>query len=186
MKSSLIYTTFFYFVCLAQGGEDECPVPPLEKTCQEYRHSLTPQQEQWLMEEYGLFREELILTQAPSLTDIWGYQMNWTVFEDGWYPLRRYRVLANELLLREFIRIHKADRKNMTVKGFEVRDIPEDLHKLIKENRDIPNMVPEDCDWTAMVINCKNRFEEGMITNDNTFLIPLKQDNITTVIKSIR
>lgn len=118
--------------------------------------------------------EEQRVYNQDVFIDAWGFQLNWTKPEEGWYQERKdaYFYLARTGRLKTL------GIKKFTTKGYKIVDIPNALYKVILEQREIDKMYAEDCKNIFHLINCKKIINGQTIYANNSFYIPFINEQV--------
>ena len=123
-------------------------------------------------------KEEFVIENNDTFTDIWGYTLNWTNVREGWYKLRRYKYIDGNKLMKK----HKTMLKTYTKLGYKVMDIPRYMYQTMLEMRDLKTMRVEDCGHT---VNCKRLNEKAEVINiQNTFMYRFLDDSILNTMQT--
>lgn len=113
-------------------------------------------------DEEQLFNQEVFI-------DAWGFQLNWTKAEEGWYPKRKFSYFHEARVAR----LKTQGLRKFTSKGYKIMDIPPSLYKVILEQRELERMHVEDCERVRHIMNCKKVINGQTIYQNNSMFIPV-------------
>lgn len=117
--------------------------------------------------------EEKVFNQEVFI-DAWGFQLNWTKEEEGWYPERKESFFVEARTGR----LKSQGLKKFTTKGYKLMDIPTSLFRVILEQRQVEQMYQEDCQKFWHIMNCKTIINNQTIFANNSFLIPVMNEEV--------
>ena len=90
------------------------------------------------------------LAKYPTITDFWGYKLDWNNTDEGWYPYRRYLYLEK---LEEIMKQRKTVKK-FTEFGYKVMAIPTFLYETIVDQKDEKSIEVENCQKIGVCFIC--------------------------------
>lgn len=118
--------------------------------------------------------EEQRVYEQEVFIDAWGYQLNWTKPEEGWYQKRKDAYFYESRTGR----LKTLGIKKFTAKGYKLMEIPSTLYKVILEQREVDKMYQEECEKFWHIMNCKKIINNQTIYANNSFMIPVTNEEV--------
>lgn len=116
------------------------------------------------------------LAKNQTITDLWGFQHNWTNAEEGWHPFRRYQFLKN----LESIKKQRKSVKKFTKLGYKVMKIPNFLYETLLDQREEKSLHIEECKVVLDVINCRKLINGEFVNSNNTKVMDFLNEKVVT------